>query len=112
MAVLPPSLNFSRYIVLSVLFRRSFVRLRPDGVAAVGEAMDAGGIGRQRDFVARAQIELADIARRERPDRAGIDIEEGIAAEMFGGHHGPPPALPFPIDLEMLGPHADGRSTP
>src|SRR5947208_569459 len=74
--------------------------------------MDACGIGRQRDLVAGAQIELADIARRKGPDRTGIDIEEGIAAEMFGGHHRSLPALPFAIDLEMLGPYPDGRSTP
>ena len=42
-------------------------------------------------------------------DRAGIDIEEGVAAEMLGDHHLAGPSLPVALDLEMLGPHADGR---
>ena len=79
------------------------------GVAAVRvEAMDAGGIGRQRDLVAGVQVELADVARRERPERAGIDIEEGVAAEMLGDRHRSRPALAVAADLEMLGPDADG----
>ena len=54
------------------------------------------------------QIEFADVARRERAERAGIDIEEGVAAEMLGDRDRARPALPVALDLEMLGPHADG----
>src|SRR5215471_1400549 len=83
MAVLPPSLNFSRYIdPLRWPEFLWFGALRPKGVAVSVETVDARGLWRQRNLVAGLQIELADIARGKLPDWAGIDIQEGVAAEM------------------------------
>ena len=43
--------------------------------------------------VAGVQAEFADCARRERAERPGIDIEEGVAAEMLGDRDRARPAL-------------------
>src|SRR5262245_55880091 len=74
----------------------------------VVEAMNAAGIRRQRTAIAGSKSECPDMARGQRSDRAGIDIEERIAAQMLGDCNRPWPALPVALDLEMFGPHADG----
>ena len=53
------------------------------------------------------QIEFADAARRQHAELAGIDIEEGVAAQMLGDRHRARPALALLADPEMLGPDAD-----
>src|SRR4051812_46728443 len=102
-AVLPPSLNFSRYIfcflskacpgeVRSGSQRRTVVRRqghaptlestafpapsRPDRLAAVIEAMQALRIRGEPYRVACRQTEFADAAHGERSDRPGVDIEK------------------------------------
>ncbi len=66
------------------------------------------GIRRQPHVVAGMETELADAARRQRAELAGIDIEEGVAAEMLGDRYGSRPASALAVDLQMLGPDADG----
>src|SRR5262249_33587527 len=112
-AVLPSSLNFSRY--MTVFPYR--LALRQNGrdasgvnrIAGIVEAVDARRVGRQRDLIARGDAHFADGPRGQCSDGPGIDVKEGVAAKMLGHHHFPGPALPVALDLEMLRPYANGR---
>ena len=72
------------------------------------EAVQAGRVRRQQHPVARFQVEFTDIAAGEHSDFPGIDIEEGVAAEMLGHRHGSRPAFRLLADLQMFGPDPDG----
>src|SRR3954452_2942927 len=112
-AVLPFSLNFSRYMLLFPILAASCRLLSaPDGVAACVEAMDARGLRYQRHMITGVQAQLTDVARRQHAERAGIDIEEGVAAEVLGHRDRSLPAAgTVALDLEMLRPYADrGRA--
>src|SRR6266700_4718054 len=81
------------------------------GLAFLVETMDMGGVGLKPYLVARADAELADVARRDAAELGRVDIEEGVAAEMLGGAHGTLPALAVAADADVLGPDADrGRA--
>src|SRR4029453_11327834 len=94
---------------LPVLDRR---RSLADGHSVLVEAMQPGGIGRQPHAIAALEMDLADGAHRQQSQRAGIDIEEGVAAEMLGDRHRARPALTATLtrarDAQWLGPDADG----
>src|SRR5437868_9350328 len=101
-AVLPFSLNFSRYMVVFPLLAASCrFLLAPNGVAALIEAVDARGLRRQRHAVAGMQAQFADVARRQHAERPGIDIKESVAAEMLGNRDRSLPAAgAVALDLE------------
>src|SRR5882757_10514591 len=69
--------------------------------------MQPGRIGRKPDAVAGLEIEFADATRRQHSELAGVDIEEGIAAQMLGDRHGAGPAVAFLADPQMFGPDAE-----
>src|SRR5882757_6651391 len=95
-AVFLSSLNFSRYIFLLFLFSwrgAAAVRSFPDHRTVLVETMQPGRIGRKPDAVAGFQAEFSDAARRQHPEFAGVDIEEGVAAQMLGDRHGAGPAV-------------------
>src|SRR5450631_707390 len=96
-----PSAKFASPV--SITFRS-----RPNDLSVLVEAVQAGRIRRQPDAVAGFQAELSDGAHRERPEFAGVDIEEGVAAQMLGDRHGPGPALSLFADFQMYGPDAQG----
>src|SRR3954469_22829778 len=111
-AVLPFSLNFSRYMLLFRFLPLLAASCRflsvPNGVAARVEAMDARGLRHQRYMVAGVQAQFTDVARRQHAERTGIDIEEGVAAEMLGHRdRSLPTAGTVALDLEMLRSHPD-----
>src|SRR3954468_9809171 len=115
-AVLPFSLNFSRYMLLFRFLPLLAASCRflsvPNGVAARVEAMDARGLRHQRHMVAGVQAQFTDVARRQHAELSGVDIKEGIAAEMLGHRDRSLPAAgTVAFDLEMLRPHPDrGRA--
>ena len=88
--------------------QRARRRSRPDDPTILVEAVQAGRIRRKPDAVAGFQIEFSDAARRQHSEFAGVDIEEGVAAQMLGDRHGPGPALSLLADLQMFGPDAEG----
>src|SRR5262245_14544164 len=122
MAVLPSSLNFSRYIFLfpSALARQPAAsgginqwsgRLSlVDRLAAVVETMDSRGIRGQRHQIARLHAELANVTCGQRAERPGLDIKERVAAKMLSDHDLALPTVPIVLDRQMLRPHPDGRS--
>src|SRR5258708_19809437 len=69
--------------------------------------MQPGRIGRNPDAVAGFQVEFSDAARSQGAELAGVDIEEGVAAQMFGDRHGAGPAVAFLADPQMFGPDAE-----
>src|SRR6478752_2035356 len=53
------------------------------------------------------QVEFANAACRECSEFPGIDIEEGVAAEVLGDRYGPGPPFSFLAALQMFGRDAD-----
>src|SRR3984957_15909901 len=119
-AVRPSSLNFSRYIFLVLLaffpVHRSTIgrllghRSRPNDPTVLVKAVQARRIRRKPHVVAGFQIELSDAARREHSEFPGVDIEEGVAAQVLGDGYRPGPAFCVLADFQVLGPDADGGS--
>src|SRR4051812_44162248 len=116
MAVLPFSLNFSRYMALSSFgphrrfdARALIAALLVESDALVVEAMHPDRVRRQPHLVAGRKPDFADTSHGEHAPRAGVDIKKRVAAEVLGHRNGSRPALPFALDPQMLGPHADGR---
>jgi len=67
-------------------------RSRPENLTILVEAVQAGWIGRKPHTVVSFQAEFSDAASRQHPEFAGVDIEEGVAAQMLGVRYGPGPA--------------------
>src|SRR5882672_10548959 len=124
-ATRPPSLNFSRYIFsLFPVTGRSSAKLRryvpffgaadrrirslPNDLSLLAKTVQAGRIRRKPDAVAGFQAEFSDAARRKHSEFPGIDIEEGVAAQMLGDRYGAGPAFSLFADFQMFGPDAQG----
>src|SRR5260370_7700774 len=122
-AVFRSSLNFSRYIFrpigisavkafhgssgVSVLIAPvARLRLPPDDLSVLVEAMQARQIRSKPDAVAGFQTEFSDAACREHSEFTGVDIEKGVAAQMLGDRHGPGPAFALFADFQVFGPDA------
>src|SRR3984893_14576877 len=80
----------------------------PNNLSLLVKTVQAGWIRRKPHTVAGFQTEFSDAARRKQSELPGVDIEEGVAAEMLGDRYGPGPAFSLSADLHMFGPDADG----
>src|SRR5262245_836405 len=80
----------------------------PDRHSRRIEAMHAARIWNQPDGVVGGQIELANTSRRQCANLAGVDVDEGIAAEMLGDRYRSRPAFALPADFQVLRPYAYG----
>src|SRR5262245_37492601 len=80
----------------------------PDRHSGLIEAMQAAWIRNHPDPVVRGQIELANTSRRQCADLAGVDVDEGIAAEMLGDQYRSRPAFARSTDLQVLWPYTYG----
>ena len=75
--------------------------------------MDAAGIGKKPDAVARGEAKLANRAGGQAADLGHVDMEKRVAAEMLGDRHLAFPAFAVAACLEVLGADADGlRAVP
>src|SRR5262245_61780111 len=74
---------FSRYMVFVPLRSKSRAHRLPVGI----EAMNAIRPRRQRDLVAGGERQLAGRAGGDAPDRLGIDVQEGVGAEVLRHAH-------------------------
>src|ERR1700730_11120254 len=106
-ATRPPSLNLSRYIFL-FLFTDCPSPPRSYHPTLLVEAVQATRFRRKPHAVAGFEIEFSDTARREHAHFTGVDIEEGIAAEMLGDRHRPGPAFALLADSQVFRPDAEG----
>src|SRR6185312_14699915 len=95
---------FSRYMLPIPLC--SILRAHRPSVRI--ETMDAIRARRQPDLVAGGQRQLAGRARRHAADRLGIDMKEGVGAEMLRHPHHALPLAALARCREVLRPDADG----